>query len=127
MLAVALAVPHAFGGDALLFGVAFLLVRVLHLVLYSIAGRDDPDLLSALLRLVPTELLGASLLVLAGFLAGNARIAAWLVALAVDFLGPYAIRLEGWRIAPAHFAERHGLVVLIALGESIVAIGVGAG
>jgi low temperature requirement protein LtrA len=127
MLAVALAVPHAFGGDALLFGVAFLLVRVLHLVLYAIAGRDDPDLLSALLRLAPSELLGASLLVLAGFLAGNTRIAAWLVALAVDFVGPYAIRLDGWRIAPAHFAERHGLVVLIALGESIVAIGVGAG
>jgi low temperature requirement protein LtrA len=127
MLAVALAVPRAFGADAVLFGVAFLLVRLLHLVLYSIAGRDDPDLLSALLRLVPTEVLGASLLVLAGFLSGSARIAVWLVALAVDFVGPYAIRLEGWRIAPAHFAERHGLVVLIALGESIVAIGVGAG
>jgi len=37
------------------------------------------------------------------------------------------VPVHGWRIAPAHFAERHGLVVLIALGESVVAIGVGAG
>jgi low temperature requirement protein LtrA len=127
MLAVALAVPHAFGTDAILFGVAFLLVRLLHLVLYSLAGRDDPDFMGALLRLAPTEAVGASLLVVAAFLAGNARLAIWLVALAIDFVGPLMIRLEGWRIAPAHFAERHGLVVLIALGESIVAIGVGAG
>jgi low temperature requirement protein LtrA len=127
MLAVALAVPGAFGGDAVLFGFAFLLVRVLHLALYAYAGRDDPDLFAALLRIAPTELLGAVLLVVAGFLAGETRIAVWAVALAIDFLGPAFVRLRGWRIAPRHFAERHGLVILIALGESIVAIGVGAG
>jgi low temperature requirement protein LtrA len=127
MLGVALAVPEAFRGDAVLFGFSFLLVRVMHLVLYGNAGRDDPDLLGALLRLVPTELLGASLIVVAGFLSGEARIAAWLIALAIDYTGPAVVALQGWRIAPAHFAERHGLIVLIALGESIVAIGVGAG
>jgi low temperature requirement protein LtrA len=127
MLGVALAVPEAFRGDAVLFGFSFLLVRVMHLVLYANAGRDDPDLLGALLRLVPTELLGASLIVVAGFLSGEARIAAWLIALAIDYTGPAVVALQGWRIAPAHFAERHGLIVLIALGESIVAIGVGAG
>ena len=127
MLGVALAVPEAFRGDARLFGVCFLLVRVLHLVLYANAGRDDPDLFRALLRLVPTELLGASLILVAAFVSGEARIAAWLIALAIDYIGPAVIGLRGWRIAPAHFAERHGLIVLIALGESIVAIGVGAG
>jgi low temperature requirement protein LtrA len=127
MLFVALAVPGAFGDDAVLFGVVYLLVRVLHLVLYAIVSRDDPDLRTALLRIVPTELLGASLLVLAGFLEGDKRIGVWVVALAIDYFGPAVRGLRGWWIAPEHFAERHGLIVLIALGESIIAIGVGAG
>jgi low temperature requirement protein LtrA len=127
MLGVALAVPGAFGDDALFFACAFLLVRVLHLGLYAHVSRDDPDLRGALLRLVPSELLGGSLLVVAAFLEGDARIAVWLVALAVDYGGPMVLDLEGWRIAPEHFAERHGLIVLIALGESVIAIGIGAG
>jgi low temperature requirement protein LtrA len=80
-----------------------------------------------LLRVAPTELIGAALLVAAGFLSGDARIAAWVAALAIDYGGPAVVALRGWRIAPEHFAERHGLIVLIALGESIIAIGVGAG
>ena len=127
MLFVALAVPGAFGDDAVLFGVVYFLVRALHLVLYALVSRDDPDLRTALLRIVPTELLGASLLVVAGFAEGDARIALWVVALAVDYFGPAVRSLRGWWIAPEHFAERHGLIILIALGESIIAIGVGAG
>jgi low temperature requirement protein LtrA len=128
MFGVALAVPGAFGDDAVLFGVAYFLVRVLHLVLSATVVRDDPDRLDALLRFTPTAIFGASLLVLAGFLEGDERIAVWLVALAIDYLGPLVIGVgRGWRIAPEHFAERHGLIVLIALGESIIAIGLGAG
>jgi low temperature requirement protein LtrA len=128
MLVVALAVPGAFGDDALLFGVAYLLVRLLHLVLSWIAVHGDPDRRGALLRFMPTAISGASLLVLAGFLEGNERIAVWIVALAIDYLGPIVIGVGGgWRIAPEHFAERHGLIILIALGESIIAIGIGAG
>jgi low temperature requirement protein LtrA len=88
MLVVALAVPGAFGGDAVLFGVAYLLVRILHIVLSAIIGRDDPDRRGALFRFAPTAILGASLLVLAGILEGDARIAVWVVALAIDYLGP---------------------------------------
>src|SRR5437588_1850678 len=84
MLGVALAVPGAFGGDAVLFGVAYLLVRLLHFVLSAVVGRDDPDRRSALLRFAPTATFGASLLLLAGFLAGDERVAVWVVALAVD-------------------------------------------
>ena len=128
MFGVALAVPGAFGDDALLFGVAYLLVRVLHLVLSGIVTRDDPDRRDALLRFAPTALLGASLLVAAGVLEGDARIAVWVVALGIDYLGPSVVGVgRGWRVAPEHFAERHGLIVLIALGESLIAIGVGAG
>jgi low temperature requirement protein LtrA len=122
MLFVALAVPGAFGGDAVLSGAAYLLVRVLHLVLSAIVGRGDPDRLGALLRFAPTAIFGASLIVLAGFLDGNERIALWVVALAIDYLGPVVIGVgRGWGVAPEHFAERHGLIILIALGESLIA------
>jgi low temperature requirement protein LtrA len=128
MLVVALAVPGAFGNDAVLFATAYLLVRLLHLVLSGIVARDDPDRVSALLRFVPTAILGPALLVLAGFVEGDERFALWVVALAIDYLGPVVIGVgRGWQVAPEHFAERHGLIILIALGESIIAIGVGAG
>ena len=128
MLIVALAVPGAFGDDAVLFGVAYLLVRLLHLVLSGIVARDDPDRRGAILRFAPTAIIGALLLVLAGFLEGEQRIAVWVVALAIDYLGPVVIGVgRGWQVAPEHFAERHGLIILIALGESIIALGVGAG
>jgi low temperature requirement protein LtrA len=128
MLFAALAVPRAFGGDAVLFGVAYLLVRLLHLVLSAIVARDDPDRRGALLRFAPTAIIGPSLLVLAGFLEGDERIVTWVVAIAIDYLGPVVIGVgRGWWVAPEHFAERYGLIILIALGESIIAIGVGAG
>jgi low temperature requirement protein LtrA len=128
MLIAALAVPGAFGDDAVLFGAAYFVVRLLHLVLSILVARDDPARLGAILRFAPTAMLGASLLVLAGFLEGNTRIAVWMVALAVDYLGPVVVGVgRGWAIAPEHFAERHGLIILIALGESLIAIGVGAG
>jgi low temperature requirement protein LtrA len=128
MLVVALAVPSAFGDDAVLFGVAYLFVRVLHLVLSAIVAREDPDRRGALLRFAPTAVFGPTVLVVAGFLEGSPRIALWVVALAIDYFGPVVIGFgRGWRVAPEHFAERHALIVLIALGESIIAIGVGAG
>jgi low temperature requirement protein LtrA len=128
MLITALAVPLSFGKDAVVFGVAYLVVRLLHLALSAIVGRADADSWSAIVRYAPTAILGATLLVVAGFLGGNVRVTLWVVALAVDYLGPAVFGMGGgWRVAPAHFAERFGLIVLIALGESIIAIGVGAG
>ena len=129
MLVVALAVPGAFGDDAVIFGAAYLFVRVLHLALSASVARDDPNRRGALGRFTPTALAGAVLIVLAGFVEGDARVALWVVALTIDYLGPVVVGVgrRGWRVAPEHFAERHGLIVLIALGESIIAIGVGAG
>jgi low temperature requirement protein LtrA len=126
MLVVALAVPEAFGDDGVLFAVAYLAVRLLQLVLYALAGRTDPDLLGAVLRLAPSATVGPALLISAGFLDGTEQAALWITALAIDYLGPLIGRGRGWRVSPAHFAERHGLIVIIALGESIVAIGIGA-
>jgi low temperature requirement protein LtrA len=126
MLIVALAAPSAFGAEAVVFGVAYFIVRALHLVLYAIAGKGDPELLGAVLRIAPTAILAPAMLVVAGFLDGTAQMVVWGVALAVDYLGALVGRARGWRVSPEHFVERHGLVVIIALGESIVAIGVGA-
>ncbi len=126
MLVVALAVPEAFESDAVLFGVAYLIVRLLHILLYAIAGKRDPDLLGAVLRFTPSATLAPAIILAAGFVDGRAQAALWAVALAVDYLGALIGRGAGWRVSPAHFAERHGLIVIIALGESIIAIGVGA-
>jgi low temperature requirement protein LtrA len=128
MLFVALAVPGAFGKDAVLFGCAYAVVRLLHVALSAVAARGAEQRRSALLRFAPGTIISISLLVLAGFLDGDIRIAVWTVALAVDYLGPVVFGMGGgWDVAAEHFAERHGLVVLIALGESIIAIGIGAG
>jgi low temperature requirement protein LtrA len=126
MLVVALAVPEAFDADGVLFGVAYLIVRLLHLQLYAIAGKRDPDLLGAVVRFTPSATLAPLIILAAGFVDGPAQAALWVVALALDYLGGLVGRGQGWRVSPAHFAERHGLIVIIALGESIVAIGVGA-
>jgi low temperature requirement protein LtrA len=126
MLVVALAVPGAFGADAVLFGVAYLLVRLLNLVLYAIAGRRDPDLLRALIGFAPAAAIGPVCILLAGFVDGGAQTALWGVGLAVLYGGALIGRGRGWHISPSHFAERYGLIVIIALGESIIALGVGA-
>ena len=126
MFVAALAVPEAFGSDGVVFGVAFLVVAVMHLAVYALSARSDPDLLRGILHLVPSSLLGASLILVAGFVDGSAKSLLWLAALAVGFLGPLLVDTRGWRLAPAHFIERHGLIVIIAIGESLIAIGLGA-
>jgi low temperature requirement protein LtrA len=125
MLIVGLAAPGAFDDDALLFGGAYLAVRLLHIVLYALAA-DDEDIRGAVVRLAPTSIVAPGLILGAAALNGTAQGIVWLVALAVDYAGPLFGGGRGWRVFPAHFAERHGLIVIIALGESIVAIGIGA-
>jgi low temperature requirement protein LtrA len=126
LLVVALAVPEAFDDHGVLFGVAYLIVRLLQLQLYAIAARRDPDLVGAVLRLTPATTVAPGLILVAGFFDGRTQAALWLVALAIDYLSALLGRGEGLRVSPAHFAERHGLIVIIALGESIVSIGIGA-
>jgi low temperature requirement protein LtrA len=128
MLIASLAVPDAFGGDGLIFGIAYFVVSVLHIVCYAAVARtqQDPELRRVVRRLASTILPAAGLLVLAGALSGTPRALCWLAALLVDYGGLIARGVEGWRIEPSHFAERHSLAIIIALGESIVDVGVGA-
>jgi low temperature requirement protein LtrA len=125
MFVAALAVPHAFDTDAVLFGLAYFVVRVMHIVLFAEA-TPHVDVRQATFRLARTAVPGPALLVVAGFLDGGAQIALWLVALTIDYSGPYVFGVRGFSISAGHFAERYGLIVIIALGESIVAIGIGA-
>jgi low temperature requirement protein LtrA len=126
MFVAALAVPEAVGRHGVVFGVAFLIVNVMHLTLYALGARGDRDLLAAILRIAPTALAGATLIVVAGFVHGGLRPMLWLAALAVGLFGPLLGGMRGWRVQPAHFVERHGLIVIIAIGESLIAIGLGA-
>jgi low temperature requirement protein LtrA len=125
MFVAALVVPGVFVDDGVLFGAAFLVVCAMHLALYALAGRGNPDLLAAVLRLAPWTLLGATLILVAGFMDG-ARIWLWLAALACTYVGAGLSGSRGWQLHPSHLAERYGLVLIIALGEAFVSIGIGA-
>jgi low temperature requirement protein LtrA len=126
LLVAALCVPGAFGREALLFACAYAVVRGAHIALFTIASREDAELRHSVVGLAGSTALGVGLLVAAAFLGGAVQIGLWALALVLDMLGPYLFGADGWRLVPGHFAERHGLIVLIALGESIVALGVGA-
>ena len=126
MFVAALAVPEAFGAHGVVFGLAFFVVAVMQISLYALSARGDPDLLGAILRVAPAFIAGAVLIVIAGFVHGGLKGMLWLLALAVGFVAPLFIDVSGWRLHPAHFVERHGLIVIIAIGESLVAIGLGA-
>jgi len=123
----ALAVPEAFGGLALTFAVAYGVVRFAHIALFMLASQDEPGLRHSVMGLAISTAVGVTILVAASFLDGAAQGAVWALALTLDMGGPLLIDSEGWRLVPRHFAERHGLILIIALGESIVAIGVGVG
>jgi low temperature requirement protein LtrA len=125
MFVAALVVPGVFDDDGVLFGAAFLVVCALHAALYAFVGRRNPDLLGAVLRLAPWTLSGAFLILVAGFLDG-ARIWLWLAALACAYVGPLLSGSTGWQLHPSHFVERYGLVLIIALGEAFISIGIGA-
>lgn len=126
LLVAALCVPTAFGGSAGLFAGAYGVVRVAHIVLFLVASRGDPALRRSVIGLAGSTAIGTGLLVVAAFTDGLLQGALWALALTIDAGGPFFFGVEGWKLVPHHFAERHGLIVLIALGESIVAIGVGS-
>jgi low temperature requirement protein LtrA len=128
MFVAALAIPGAFGEYGVIFGVAYLGVQLLQVLLFALATGLEPGLQPerrAILRGAPASVDAPALLVVASFLNGYAQGALWAVALAVGYGIPIVLGVSGFRIHPRHFAERHGLIIIIALGESIVAVGVG--
>ena len=125
-----LSIPHAFGSEATLFAVSYAVVRLLHLGLYADASRQGNASWGAIAGFAVTVITGMVLLIAGSFASGAVRTVLWVLAAAIDYAGPAWLtreRLRGLqRVAVAHFAERYSLFVIICLGESIVAIGVGA-
>jgi low temperature requirement protein LtrA len=125
MFVASLAVPGAFGQYGVLFGSAYFVVQLSQVVLYSLAAGSDLEQRWAILRLAPGLVGAPVLMIVAGFLDGYSQGVLWAAALAVGYGVAFVRGVSGFRIHAGHFAERHGLVVIIALGESIVAAGVG--
>jgi low temperature requirement protein LtrA len=125
-----LSIPHAFGGEGTLFALTYAIVRFLHLAVYVDASKRGNAKWSSMVGFVITITIGMVLLIAGSFADGALRIVLWVLAAAIDYAGPAWLtreRLRGLQhVAVAHFAERYGLFVIICLGESIVAIGVGA-
>jgi low temperature requirement protein LtrA len=125
-------VPEAFddrpGGldGPVVVAFAYLAVRVLHLAMFVLLSGDDPGLRRQVWRFSPSVFGSTAVLLAASQLEGTAQTLTWVAALIVDYVGTILGGASGWRLRSAsHFAERHGLIVIVALGESIVAIGVG--
>ena len=126
LLVIALCVPEAFDDLGLVFAGGYMVVRAAQIMLMRLGSRDDPNLRQSTNGLAIGTAIGTGLLVVASQLDGIEQGALWAIALGLDMAEPYFFGAEGWKLVPDHFAERHGLIIIIALGESIVAIGVGA-
>jgi len=121
-LVIGLAIPKAFEqrGEGLALGLGYLLVIVVHGVLYQRVNRN-------ILRVVPINVAAAVLVILAGLAGGVAAYPLWAVALAGPVVSPLIVQPEGrFAIQPSHFVERHGALIIVVLGESVADIGIGA-
>jgi low temperature requirement protein LtrA len=127
---VALAVPSAFGQEAMAFTLAYTGVRLLHLGLYVAASRRSHARLAAITGFAATVGIGMALLLTGSVVGDPARTWLWVTAAAIDYAGPAWLTRERLRgiqqVAVSHFAERYSLFIIICLGESMIAIGVGA-
>ncbi|GIE76159.1 low temperature requirement protein A [Actinoplanes philippinensis] len=121
-LVTALAVPEAFGSYGWIFGAGYVVVNVVHLVLFRQAG---PAARRMMRTLGPLNLLAAALVLTGGFLPEPWRHLCWAAAPLVQIVAGYVHPAEMHSITAGHFVERHSLVMIIAIGESIIAIGLG--
>jgi low temperature requirement protein LtrA len=126
-LVLALAVPGAFHGSGLAFGVGYFIVTAVHASLFIWTASAQSS--RAFLGIAPYNLFNATLVIVGGALGGTAQAVLWTVAAVLEWSTPWVGNRESqssFEIAPAHFVERHGLVVIVAIGESVVAAGIGA-
>ena len=132
MFVLALCIPEAFddlpGGlrGPVVLAVCYLIFRVMHFVMFLIISREDAGLRSQVFRFAPSVVISSVVLLVAAQFDGWLQTGLWVLALVADYVGTVLAGFSGWRVpSPGHFSERHGLIIIVALGESIVAIGVG--
>jgi low temperature requirement protein LtrA len=123
MLGAAAAIPTAFDDPGAWFAVPYTVVRLLGLALYWYGLRGEPAHRAALRTYVPIAVISPLLILVGGSVDGTLRIALWCLAIVIDVASVLAAGRGEFRVDPGHFAERHGLIVIIALGESVIALG----
>jgi len=124
-LLVALAIPTTFAGGGVAFGLGYLIVNLVHTGLFLRTSQQS--VFRSVARLGPVNLLTAGLLLVAGFTPASFRLLLFGAGFVLHWVTPFFTRLGGFRIRASHFVERHGLILLIAIGESVVAVGIGLG
>ncbi|MDG4821843.1 low temperature requirement protein A [Asanoa sp. WMMD1127] len=122
-LIIALAIPGSFGAKGWAFGVGYLLVTLAHSVLFLHSAGASA--VRAAVGFAPLNLVSAGLVLAGGLLPSSSRAIWWGAALVVQFVIPFLRRLGGVSLIAGHFVERHGLIMIIVIGESIVSIGLG--
>lgn len=123
-LLLAIAIPHALGERVLLFGVAYLVIVLLHTLLFVVTATRQAA--RAIFRVMPFNVCGALVLIAAAFVPEPWRWAMFLLTLAIFLSSTFAHASRGFDVGGSHFVERHGLLMIIAFGEAIVSVGVGA-
>ncbi len=126
MLLGALAVPDAFGDHAVLIGAIYAFVRLMQIVLFVIAARKMEGLMGAILNLAKSAVVGPTLILIGAISEVGPLEMWWAAALALEFGWMAVMDVRGFRVSPGHFSERHGLIFIIALGEAVISIGIGA-
>jgi low temperature requirement protein LtrA len=120
---MAFAVPTAFEGDGDWLAVGYVIVRIIAAVVFVIGIRRDRDELKAVLTYLPVSLAATALVLVGGLVGGEALQWIWLAALWVEVIGAAFSGQANWKVDAGHFAERHGLILIIALGEGIIVVG----
>jgi len=125
-LVMGIAVPEAFGDGSRLFAVSYFVVRALVTGLYWFESKDYPIQRAAFWTFYPLSMTGALVVLIGGFFEGRALLALFAIGGAIDLFGAINAGRGAWAVDAAHFAERNGLFIIIALGESVVGLGLAA-
>lgn len=124
MLVAAAALPAAFASGALIFGIALLVVRLIHVVKFvALSSREDAALRRGTRRIAPAFVAAPACIVAAAFVGSPGRELLWVAAAVIDYGAPAALGLGGFRVSPSYFVSRHGSIIIIALGEVVVELG----
>jgi low temperature requirement protein LtrA len=122
---MAASVPRAFGDDVLWFALPYLVIRVLGMGLQVRVDREAADGATGIsMRWVSLSLIGLGLVILGTAVDPDVRAWVWLLAIVADLVAAALAASDAeWDLDAAHFSERHGLFVIIALGESLIVAG----
>ena len=124
VFAMAFSVPTAFEGDGMWIALGYAWVRAIAGVVILLGTRHDADGQRAILTYLPISMISPVVVIIGAAMGGDAQPWFWVAALCIELVAAAGAGRADWKIEPGHFAERHGLIMIIALGEAIIAVGV---